>query len=85
MDAKLSLKTTGVRGGDPKYTESTGKVVTFVDTDSNLIIADAFEGQGDTYKRRKESEVQVIMDGKTLFKGTFEELCRELIIANLHK
>lgn len=81
MDAKLSLKTTGVRGGNPKYTESTGKVVTFVDTDSNLIIADAFEGQ----KRRKESEIQVIMDGKALFKGTFEELCRELIIANLHK
>lgn len=70
---KINYKVQGVRGGNPSYRENVGYVATFVD--GLTIVADAFEGYGDTYKRREENLITISNnDGKTLFSGTSKQL-----------
>lgn len=79
MEANLSLKVTGVKGNSPKYTQNTGRVVTFIDNNSeNYIAIDAFCGYGDKnsenpYKRREKCEIQINI-GSQSWEGTIEDL-----------
>jgi len=68
MSATIDLKVTGVRGGQPQITFNRGRVVVFTDSDTYIAI-DAFDGQGDSYKRREIALVQVVVpdDGKTTY------------------
>lgn len=47
-------------------------------TQSSYISADAFQGEGKTYKRREECQIQIVSNGTFLFEGTFTELCEIL-------
>lgn len=72
----LSIKTQGIKGGTAHYKENIGFTTAFIN-DSNvkkLIVVDAFEGHGDTYKQREFCNVRISADGKDLFDGTFDEL-----------
>lgn len=82
MSAKINLKVTGVRGGSPSYQENKGQIVSFVGGSENnshedYISVDAFEGFGDSYKRRENCEIEVSIGGKT-WKGTPNELIEKL-------
>ena len=82
MNAKINLKVTGVRGNKPNYTENKGRVVSFVGgTENNIhndyIAVDAFEGYGETYKRRENCEVEVSIDG-FVWRGTPNEMIKKL-------
>lgn len=57
--SKLSVKTTNNKGGFPAYRESIGRAVLFSDDVENLIIADAFEGYDDSYKRREHTQIMI--------------------------
>lgn len=76
--SKLSLSTIGVKGCTTKRTENIGKVAVDIDNSQDYISIDAFEGQGQTYKRRELSEVEISQSGDVIFKGTFTDLCKKL-------
>ena len=79
MKANIDLKVTGVRGGNPSWTENKGQVVVFVDDDKNVISIDAFIGQGSTYKKREVSLIEIRENnGEMIFLGTFDDLVKTL-------
>lgn len=62
-----------------------GSVSVFVDSPdgckpstANSITIDAFEGRGETYKRRKTCGITIREGGKEIFKGTFTELATRI-------
>lgn len=82
MSAKINLKVTGVKGGEPSYSENKGRVVSFVggettNSQEDYICIDAFEGFGESYKRRNECEIEVSIGGKK-WVGTPSELIEKL-------
>ena len=82
MKAKIDLKIQGIRGGNPSWNPNKGRCVMHIDhsnvTIPNYISADAFTGEGKTYQRREECEIEINKNGKSLFRGTFNELCKIL-------
>ena len=69
----VALKTRGVKGGSFTKIENKGQIVSFVDSYHNHISIDAYKGQGDSYEKREECQIEISKDGK-IWKGTFEEL-----------
>lgn len=69
----LTAKTQNRRGGTPQHKENLGYVNTFIDAD-NYILVDNYEGFGDTYKKSKETNVQIVIKGQHLFNGNLNEL-----------
>lgn len=59
-----------------KYQENLGQAVTFLNHDEDFIIV---EGQGTDYKKREQQEILIVIEGKTIFKGTKWELQEKLI------
>jgi hypothetical protein len=70
--AKVDIKTRGVRGGEFSAIKETAHVVVFVDG-ADYISVDSFEGQGNSYKKRNKSQIEIQI-GDAYFKGTAEEL-----------
>lgn len=77
--AKLELKTTGIRGGQPKL-KTEGQVVLFIDNPKAgcYIYADSYIGQGAGYQQRENTLIEIREDYNVLFSGTFAELCNKL-------
>ena len=76
MKTNLNIKFQGVKGGNIQYLENKGKASIFFD--SNSITVDAFEGKGDTYKKRDELLIKIIIDGEFEFIGTSAQLKKML-------
>ena len=75
----LALKTQGIRGGTPKWTEKVGYVNVFYDgTARTSILIDNFVGYGDDYKRREEPIIDIQEEGKIVFSGTIKQLREKL-------
>lgn len=72
----LSLITQNSRGNEQKTKNNLGYV--FVSFDNTKIYVDNYEGSGETYKQRETPEIFIESEGKTLFKGTIEELKEKL-------
>jgi hypothetical protein len=69
---------TNTKGNEPIHARDLGRVTTTIEGLSNgSISVDAFEGQGDTYKRRQDPEI-TIRFGETFFEGTLQELAKKL-------
>lgn len=71
--SELSLAVQGVKGGNIKEYPNVGFTCNFVGN-NNKICFDAFQGYGDSYKRREETQIRVIKGDKVIFRGTFDEL-----------
>ena len=72
----LFIKTTGVKGGKPKTTE-TGEVTVREWTDGKQvgeITIDCFTGSGNTYKRRERVLINVQFDDGYIWSGDFNKL-----------
>jgi hypothetical protein len=78
--SELSLAVQGVKGGNIKEYPNVGFTCNFVGND-NKIAFDAFEGYGDSYARREETQIRVIKGSNVIFSGTFDELA-EIIEKN---
>lgn len=76
MKANVNVKIQGIKGGNPSYSENKGYVSTHIDN-IGYITVDAFNGQGDLYKRRNNSLITINIDGIE-WSGTINEL-KELI------
>jgi len=77
-ESKLSTKIQGVKGGNLSYKEQNGRVVLFLDSSENNIIADAFAGCGASYKRREQTQI-VIAKGSEMFTfNSFDDLFNHL-------
>lgn len=78
--AHINLKTQGVRGGSPSWSENKGYVAVFIDDTQNRdhIIVDSFEGIGENYKRREQALISIDIYGVT-WEGTKDEL-KEMIL-----
>lgn len=73
----ISVKTQNRKGGNPQWKENLGYGAIFKDQTS-FIVLDAYEGQGVSYKQRKEPEIRIQSKGKLIFQGTFDELEKKL-------
>lgn len=69
----ITITTQGVKGGNTK-TQYVGYLLAELRHDHDRIIIDDFEGNGDTYKKREQQNIQIIQNGETLFNGTKYEL-----------
>ena len=76
--SELSLAVQGVKGGNIKEYPKVGFTCNFVGN-NNKIAFDAFEGYGDTYRRREETQIRVINGDKVIFQGTFDELAKIIL------
>lgn len=76
--SKISLKTQNRRGGNPLWKSDLGYAAIFIDEEKNTIIADAFEGSGDSYRRREMSVIEISNGLKTYTFNSFEELFNKL-------
>lgn len=81
--AQLQFSTRGIKGGNPTPYKATGSVSIMVDTgytdwNNDCIYIDCFQGQGQTYERREQSEI-TITKGNKEWKGTFDQLVNLLI------
>ncbi len=70
----LAIKTQNTKGNEPKYTENLGYVTTFLRHSGDKITVDDFEGQGDSYKQREFTKIEIVNNGETLFSGDKYEL-----------
>lgn len=80
--SKLDISICGVRGKSLEVHDNKGQVIirtdqSFADLNSYISV-DAFQGQGDTYKRREECNIEICQCEKVLFSGTFDELCKAI-------
>ena len=71
--ANLSIKTQGVRGGEPKFQENIAASTLFLHSEDRISV-DVFEGQGNSYKRREREVIEIYENGKLLFSGNRYEL-----------
>jgi hypothetical protein len=79
--ANIDIKITGIRGGSANYSENKGKVEVFVDSgyfNTEFIVADAFSGAGNTYKRREKTLIQIQDRYGRMWAGTFEDLAAKI-------
>ena len=74
----IAIRKQGIRGGESKYQENLGYVTVFCDNNTHVTM-DNFTGFADTYAKRKETEITVVIDDVELFKGTKEELKNKFI------
>lgn len=74
--SKLDLKIKGVRGGVANWQPNKGSVTAFIDK-GNYIHVDAFEGEGNEYKRRGECYIEINI-GSTYWSGYADDLCKIL-------
>jgi hypothetical protein len=72
--SNLSFSTTGVKGTPPKHTEKIGRIVNYLRHTEDRIVVDDFEGQGNSYKKRELTLIEVYENGKLLFSGNKYEL-----------
>lgn len=77
MQKDLQVKTQNKRGGAPQFKENLGYATVFLD-DDNKIIVDNYEGFGETYKRAKETNVTIILNGNPVFNGSLDKLEEKL-------
>lgn len=77
--ANIQVKTVGVRGGNPKI-KNEGQIVLFIDEPKAgcYIYADAYIGQGTSYRERDNTILEIREDYNVLFSGSFKELCKKL-------
>ena len=73
---EIEVKTQNRRGGIPQYKENLGYATTFID--GNRITVDNYKGQGESYEKREQPKVTIIIRGVEMFVGTFEELQNRL-------
>lgn len=72
--SSVNIKTQGLRGGTFSKIRDVGKTVVFIDNNfRDCIEFDAFEGVGDTYKKRNNSLI-TIRCGSQLWKGDLDSL-----------
>ena len=76
--AKLSLKTQGTKGGNPTWKEKIGYSANFIDNQNDIIIIDAYRGQGKEYAERLVCNIEIHNNNDIIFEGSFEELCNKL-------
>jgi hypothetical protein len=69
----IHLETQGIKGGNTK-TQKVGYVVIGLRSLTDIITVDDFEGQGESYKQRKEQKIEIVENGKLLFSGNKKEL-----------
>lgn len=74
----IAVKTQNSKGGTPLYKENLGYVTTFIGHSADSIVVDAFEGQGDDYKRRELMEIRIYNNDELVFKGSKYELFEKL-------
>lgn len=77
----LNTATQGVKGKSMKMQKQGYVDIQLGETNGvydKVIIFDAFEGAGDTYKRREETQIRIFSEEKAVFIGTFDELVRQL-------
>ena len=72
--AKLSIKTQGVKGGNPQYKERLGYASTFVDNSENVIIVDGFDGVGENYQERVNSKITFQKGNRMIQFDSFDDL-----------
>jgi len=77
-EAKIDLSVIGIQGKNKTWNPNKGQIITFIDSSNNFICVDAFEGSGNSYKRRENSYIEVCHEGEFIFKGTFKELIEKL-------
>lgn len=78
MKAEVNLKVRGVKGGSPSWNPNKGEVITFVDGQKDYISVDAYKGQGEEYKRRDKSKIEISISGKIYSFDDIEELKKQL-------
>lgn len=82
--SRLGYEITGKRGGKSQIKDDIGRVGAFIDNsmgcerNGDTIFVDAFNGYGDTYKRREKCNITIQKAGKEVFNGTFDELVEKL-------
>lgn len=83
--SRLGYAITGKRGGTPQIKDDIGRVCVFVDNTNGCQIVGgdtidvaAFDGYGDTYKRRGQCEIKIRKSGQEVFNGSFDELVNKL-------
>jgi len=76
--SNISVKTQGVKGGNPQYKEKVGYVNTFLRHSEDYILVDDFEGFGNSYRKRELTNIQIVQNGATLFEGNKYELFKIL-------
>ena len=74
----LAIKTQNVKGGTPQFKDNVGYVSTFIGNNEDRIVVDAFEGFGETYKRREMHEISIFENGTLIFNGNKYELFEKL-------
>lgn len=79
MKAGLNTIVIDKKGSEPKHNSNVGRVTTQIEGLSNgSISVDAYQGQGDSYKRREDAEITIYFGAKESFKGTLKELIEKL-------
>ena len=76
MKAILNIHIQGVKGENYKSLNNKGCSVSTIDNKGTITI-DSFEGQGNTYRRRLNSLIEIQQD-TVKWTGTFEELINKL-------
>ena len=76
MKNSILVTTQGISGGKRKC--SRHGCVNIETMDENVIIVDAYRGQGRDYKEREEEEITIIFSDKTQWTGTFRQLNEQL-------
>ena len=73
MKDNIHLETQGIKGGKTK-TQKVGFLIACLRHDQDRISIDDFEGQGANYKQREMQQIEIIQNGKILFRGDKYEL-----------
>ena len=74
----LAIKLQNKKGNELQYKENLGYVTTFIRHSNDYIVVDDFEGAGETYKQREQTEIRVYDNGSLIFQGTKLEFFNQL-------
>ena len=74
----IFVRLTSKRGGRPIEHPDKGNAEIVIDEFDNFIHIDAFEGYGNSYKRRENSIIEIVHGGSQVFYGTMDELKEKL-------
>lgn len=74
MTAHIDIYIQGVKGKEFTPFLNKGRCQIYIGGVPNKIEVDAFQGQGDSYKRREDSLITISNGSYEFFSGTFEEL-----------